>query len=85
MKEIELDLLDPEAVIAAFEACAEASMNASHRRGGIAELGEAGRLVITGDLHDHGMNLKRACKLAALADDPGNYLILHELVHGRTG
>lgn len=79
---IDLDLQDAQAVIAALRAAAEASRNAKHRKGAIAELPDHGRLVITGDLHDHGHNLQRSLKLADLAADKENHLILHELIHG---
>jgi len=78
----QIDLRDPDAVIAALDGGATASFKAAHRRGSIAELGGRGRLVVTGDLHDHSLNLRRAVKLAALDADPANHLVLHELVHG---
>lgn len=37
---------------------------------------------MTGDLHDHTINLQRILKLAALDQNPNHYLILHEIIHG---
>ena len=37
---------------------------------------------MTGDLHDHGLNLQRIMKLAALEENPDHHLILHEVIHG---
>ncbi len=80
--EIELDLRDADAVIDALRSAAQASREAKHRNGGIAQLPSQGRLVITGDLHDHTLNFQRALKFADLAAADDHYLILHELIHG---
>lgn len=37
---------------------------------------------MTGDLHDHGLNLQRLLKLASLSSGPDRHLILHEIIHG---
>jgi len=80
--EYELDLQDAEAVIDALRGAAKASREARHRKGGVAQLPSKGRLVITGDLHDHTLNFQRALKLADLPAGDDHYLILHELIHG---
>jgi hypothetical protein len=40
-----------------------------------------GRLVATGDLHDHPIHFQKICAFAKL-DRPDHHLILHELIHG---
>lgn len=80
--DVQVDLGDPDAVIAVLDAAAEAGLAADHRRGSVAALPACGHLVITGDLHDHSRNLRAALKLADLGAGPDRYLVLHELIHG---
>lgn len=78
----ELDLKDPEAVIANFLAAARANLETPGRAGAVVDLPSRGRLVMTGDLHDNAVNFQRIVKLARLDESPDHYLILHEIVHG---
>ena len=77
----DLDLNDPEVVAKLFRLAAAANLDSSNRQGGIAELPNRGRLLMTGDLHDHLPNFRRILKLARL-DQSAHHLILHEIVHG---
>lgn len=51
------------------------------RRGSTIELPETGRLVMTGDLHDHDDNLRRILRLADLEAGPHHHVVLHEVIH----
>jgi hypothetical protein len=48
----------------------------------VVELPDAGKLLMTGDLHDNAQNYQRVVKLAHLDAGPDNRLILHEVIHG---
>ncbi len=78
----DVDLRDPDAVIAALCGAAKACLNDPKRIGSVTQLPQAGQLIITGDLHDHSLNLMRAIKLARLDASPDHHLILHEVIHG---
>ena len=75
------DLLDPSTVEGLFSAAAEANEATAGRRGGVVELPARGRLVVGGDLHDHGPNLERLLRLAALHASPDHHLVLQDLSH----
>lgn len=83
-----VDLRDPEAVIAALRAGAEANRGAACRRGSIDVIGAPGRLVATGDLHDNPLHFARVVAEAGF-DEPEEgaapkspaHLTLHELIH----
>lgn len=77
----DLDLADPQVVANLFEQASEVLLNAPGRVGCVVELPSAGRLVMTGDLHDNGYNFQRIVKFANLRK-PTNHLILHEIIHG---
>jgi len=79
---IDLDTQNPDAVIDAFHRAAEANLATPGRRGNVVELPAAGSLLMTGDLHDHGLNFHRILKHADLAAQPDRHLILHEIIHG---
>lgn len=78
-----LDLRDAAAVIDAFDRAAAASLGSTLRRGSAIHLPATGRLLVAGDLHDHGLNFQRLVKLAALDSGEDHRLVLHEIVHGR--
>ena len=78
----DLNLENPEVAIDLFHRAAEALQNHKRRHGSTVELPARGRVVMTGDLHDHGLNLQRILKLAALHESSQNYVILHEIIHG---
>lgn len=79
-----LDLADPAAVADAFRVAADANLHGPSRRGSVDHLPDHGRLIVTGDLHDHALNFRRILKLAALDADPDRHLILQELIHGES-
>jgi hypothetical protein len=76
------DLRDPAAVVDLFDRTAQANLNSPLRHGALIRLPPRGRLLMSGDLHDHSLNLQRLVKLAALDADPANHLVLQEIIHG---
>ena len=77
-----LDLQDAQVVAGLFHEAAEANLNCQYRRGSTEHLPGSGRLLMSGDLHDHGPNLMRLLRLARLASDKDRHLVLHEVIHG---
>lgn len=78
----DLNLENPEVATDLFQRAAEAMRNHRRRTGSVVDLPTRGRLLMTGDLHDHGLNLQRLIKLARLHKSRANHLILHEIIHG---
>lgn len=78
-----LDLTNAQ-VVANLFLNAAADVQSPLRRGAMVQLSSRGRLLMTGDLHDHGLNLRRIVKLAALEESPDHHVILHEVIHGPT-
>ena len=76
------NLQDPEVVISLFKRATRANLVSRLRRGATVRLPPEGTLIMTGDLHDHGLNLQRLLKLASLSSGPDRHLILHEIIHG---
>lgn len=75
--------LDEGAYVAdVLEEAADANRATEGRTGSVVDLPAEGRLVMTGDLHDHATNLQRIVNYAGLDENPNHYLILHEVVHG---
>ena len=58
----DLDLQDPQVVIDLFERAADANLHDGYRHGAIAQVPAQRHLLMTGDLHDHGLNLQRIIK-----------------------
>lgn len=52
-----------------------------YRQGSIVRLPRRGRMLATGDLHDHAGHLDAVLRLAALDASPRNLVVLHELIH----
>lgn len=77
-----LNLQDPQVVIDLFTRAAQAHLDTPGRRGATVHLPNQGRLLMTGDLHDHGLNFQRIIKHAKLGKSDQNHLIIHELIHG---
>lgn len=73
---------DAGTVSGVFLRAAEQNRADRAARGAVVDLGDDGHLLITGDLHDHGINFEKALRLANLANKPGNHLVLQELIHG---
>ncbi|NQU76776.1 MAG: metallophosphoesterase, partial [Planctomycetes bacterium] len=76
------DLHDAQVVIDLFGRAARQSLEDPYRKGSCCHLPAKGRLLMTGDLHDHLLNYQRIVKLADLGADKDNLLILHEVIHG---
>jgi hypothetical protein len=76
------DLTNGAVVAELFNRAAEAALTATVRQGCADHLPARGRLIVTGDLHDHGLNLMRICKLAALHASLDHHVLFHEIVHG---
>ncbi len=80
--EIALDLHDAQVVADLLNRAAAVLLGCRQRRGGLVCLPHQGVVVMTGDLHDHHLNLHRIVKLAALHESDQHHLILHEIIHG---
>ena len=77
-----LDLTDPEVVVDLLERAGSRQHETPGRRGSVVELPREGRIVLTGDLHDHGGHLLKILRLAGLAESPANHVLFHEVIHG---
>ncbi len=82
-----LDLSNADAVIGVLHAAADACRDDPKRRGSTVHLGDAGRLIVTGDLHDEMNNFRRIVRFAGLdtaspTDPDLPHLVLHEVIHG---
>ena len=78
----EFDPRDASAVIQAFEQGAAALRDSPLREHAVVTLPPTGRLVVSGDLHDHRLNFDRVVKLARLEEADTNHLLLQEVIHG---
>lgn len=76
-----LSLADKDSVIALFRAGAQACREAKCRRGSIDVIRAPGRLIATGDLHDHPINFKKLVEIAKLGSEEPSHLTLHEIIH----
>lgn len=76
-----LGLQDSTQVCALFRAGAAACRDAKCRRGSIDVIRAPGRLIATGDLHDHPINFKKLVEIAGLGGDDPAHLTLHEIIH----
>lgn len=76
------DLQDAATVIDLFDRAAELSLAGTLRSGSCVDLPDHGQLLMTGDLHDHGLNYQRIVRLADLDAGTDRHLILHEVIHG---
>lgn len=77
----QLSLSDANAVVELFHAGAAACRDASCRRGSIDLIRAPGRLIATGDLHDHPLHFKRLVEMARLGTEHAAHLTLHEIIH----
>ncbi|MFA9476751.1 metallophosphoesterase [Phycisphaerales bacterium AB-hyl4] len=78
----DLNLQDADVIIDLFQRAAKANLEHPDRKGAVVHLPRRGRLLMTGDLHDHGLNFQRLWKLARLHRGSDRYLVLHEVIHG---
>ena len=77
-----LDLQDPLVIADLFERASEANLDSRRREGATVHLPGRQKVLMTGDLHDHGLNLQRILKLADLYASDKHNLVLHEIIHG---
>lgn len=78
----DLDLADPDVVVDLLRGTAERNRLHPNRNASRITLPNTGRLLVTGDLHDHTDHLRRVVKRARLDRSPDHHLVLHELIHG---
>ncbi|MEM1184623.1 MAG: metallophosphoesterase [Planctomycetota bacterium] len=91
---LELDVRDPDEVVAVLNAGAEANLSAECRDGSIDRIKPPGTLLATGDLHDNPTHLQRLLDVArydghaseVTPPDAGDWprpvhLVLHEVIH----
>ncbi len=76
------DLHDAQVVIDLFRQATRQNLDNPYRKGSCCHLPARGRLLMTGDLHDHLLNYQRIVKLADLDADKDNMVVLHEVIHG---
>ncbi len=76
------NLCDAQHVIRLFNEAADANLATPGRSGSVVDLPKKGRLLLTGDIHDHRDNYQKILKLAELDKSDDHYVLLHELVHG---
>ena len=77
-----LDMRNADVACELFDRAAEQNLQSPLRKGSTVHLPGRGRVVMTGDLHDHGPNLSKIVRFANLEASPNNHVILHEVVHG---
>lgn len=77
----DIDLSDPDAVVASLLAGAQANRDATCRVGSIDRIESPGRLIATGDLHDNPIHLATLIERADLSSDDPAHLTLHEVIH----
>jgi hypothetical protein len=65
-----------------FDRAASALRSAAVRAKSIVRLPQRGRLLVTGDLHDNPLHLRKTLALARLDASADHHVILHELIHG---
>lgn len=75
------DLTDGNAAAEALHEAARLNREDPNRSGTLLSFGAGGQLVVTGDLHGHLRNFEKLQRFCALAQSPGRYVILHELIH----
>lgn len=78
----EIDLQNASTIIDLFTRAAQANRQTPGRQGASVHLPSTGRLMVSGDLHDHGPNLRTLVRLAELGRSPHHHLLLQEVIHG---
>jgi len=56
--------------------------SAKYRRGNIIHLPDAGKLIVTGDLHGHRRNFEKIVTFADLPNNPQTHVVFQEILHG---
>ncbi len=80
-----LDVGNASAVAQTFRAATQATLEDPRRRGATMHLTGPGRIWVTGDLHDHGLNLRRILRATGLDNPVGggtDQVLLQEVIHG---
>ena len=77
-----ISMQDARAVAGLLDEAAGVMRAHPTRRGSSVRLGRAGRIVLTGDMHDNPVHFEVTRQLARLEDSPDHHLVLHELIHG---
>ncbi|MHB1156523.1 MAG: metallophosphoesterase [Phycisphaerales bacterium] len=82
-----LNIQNADAVCDLFDRAAQAALDDPKRKGSSVFLPQLpgqlpGALLITGDLHDHRINLRKIINLADLSHNPARHLVMQELIHG---
>ena len=75
-------MLDADHVLETLEAGREELQLDAARNGQIVTLPDEGRVLLTGDLHDHRTNWRKTKFMAKLDEAETNHVVLHELIHG---
>ena len=78
----DVDPNDHDQVILRFREATEALRATPGRRGATVHLGNRGRLLVTGDLHDSHSRFDWVVEQAQLDVDPDHHVVLQELIHG---
>ena len=65
-----------------FRRAAELNTQDDRRRGNCIHLPSPSRVIVAGDIHGNRGNLSKIISYASLANNPDNYLVLQELIHG---
>lgn len=73
---------DAGAVIDLFDEAARSLRGTPMRAHSIVRLASHGRLIVTGDLHDNPLNLRKIIALAKLDQSLDHHLVVHEMIHG---
>jgi hypothetical protein len=60
---------------------AAANREDPNRKGSVLEFGNAGQLVMTGDMHGNLRNFEKLQRFCGLERNPGRSVVLHELIH----
>ena len=81
MKLADIDHLGALGVAQLLTRAAEIFRGDPKRRGACVHLGDTGRLLVTGDLHDNPNHFVKVVNFARL-DEPAHHVVLHELIHG---
>jgi len=81
LAEAPLNFQDAEFMRELFDAGARLMLHDPRRRGLVEHI-DHGQVVMTGDLHDHGPNFQRICRIADLEASEDHHVIFHEVIHG---
>lgn len=77
-----LNVQNADSVCAIFDRAAEVALADSRRTGSCVQLPREGSLLVTGDLHDHRINLRKIINFADLSHRADRHLVMQELIHG---